>query len=101
MRSPIAGFNDKPMDMDTMVSTFINNLNPGVIRNELFRQYNSELTFDQAVEIGAREDLSHRQARVPSRQLQSSNDMDCNTIETNSIVCFRCGRQSHTRRSTC
>jgi Ty3 transposon capsid-like protein/Zinc knuckle len=106
-----------PMDEVTKVIIFLNGLNPGRVRDELYRRDIG--TLEQAIEIATQEDYSIRSAKDPSgssifdRRRNESMDIDLNELGTtvperteryrrnsnrpnrSESKCFRCGRKGH------
>lgn len=102
---------EQPIDVATQVVTFLNGLNDGPVRKQLFREYPK--TLDEAINRALEEEFSVKQAKLHGpvpRPTQSANDgpepMDLSYASTSGNVrprgngkCFRCGKPGHIARN--
>ena len=104
LRKLRAAMADEPLPDSVMVTVFMQGLEYGPVKTEVFRQQPTEL--EAAIQIALREDHLHRQAQgLPSGPLDSNNSsptpgapepMDLSTLEQ--VQCYGCGRFGHFQR---
>jgi hypothetical protein len=98
-----AAMSTSPLSEDVMVTVFMQGLEYGPVKTEVFRQQPVEL--EAAISIALREDHLHRQAQgLPSGPLEVQSPaspggpepMDLSALEQ--IQCYGCGRFGHFQR---
>jgi hypothetical protein len=99
LRKLRASMSDCPLPESVMVTVFMQGLEYGPVKTEVFRQQPEEL--EVAINIALREDHLHRQAQgLPTGPLDAqvtpnggAEPMDLSALEH--IQCYRCGRFGH------
>ncbi len=108
VRGLISNITESPVDMATQVSTFLNGLRRGPVRNQCFRVYPE--TLEMAIREALQEEFSLKQAKIggsdPTPRSRSSNGpepMDLSAVSaaqparpaSGNRLCFYCNKAGH------
>lgn len=104
LRKLRASLSTDPIPENVMVTVFMEGLEFGPAKTEVFRQQPAEL--EAAIHIALREDHLQRQSRglptgpmeMPSTSGGGTEPMDLSAIERMQIQCYGCGRMGHFQR---